>query len=93
MLYNNQTDAVDTFGETHAPGWATDYLFPNESGMRDGYVRDAEGNEVFKTKEEKERDHLAAWGGARILPSVLVDKDGNGEYSDPPVVDLTAAAG
>ena len=60
MLYNNQTDAADTRGETHEPGWAADYLFPLETSQ------DLEGQAEF----------LAAWGGQRFLPSTLRDLDG-----------------
>ena len=75
MLYNNQTDAEDTFGNTHEPGWARDYYFPNETSL----------------SQDKQAAELAAWGGQRFLPSVVVTKDG--QYADPPITDLTVASG
>ena len=75
MLYNNQTDAEDTFGNTHEPGWARDYYFPNETSL----------------SLDKQAAELAAWGGQRFLPSVVVTKDG--QYADPPITDLTVASG
>ena len=55
MLYNNQTDAKDTQGRTHAPGWARDYLFPNET------EQDLAGQTSF----------LQSWGGQRFLPASI----------------------
>ena len=60
MLYNNQTDAPDAFGNTHAPGWARDYYFPNETA---------------ETPEEQQQS-LAAWKGQRFLNSALRAEDG-----------------
>ena len=60
MLYNNQTDAADSMGRTHAPGWARDYLFANETS------NDAAGQASF----------LARWGGQRFLPSTIRTESG-----------------
>jgi len=51
MLYNNQTNAEDTKGQTHAAGWARDYYFPNET------AEDAAAQEKS----------LATWKGQRII--------------------------
>ena len=60
MLYNNQTDAEDTKGNTHAPGWARDYYFPNETDM------DLATQEII----------LGLYGGQRFLGSALREEDG-----------------
>lgn len=60
MLYNNQTGAEDTNGQTHAPGWARDYLFPLETDQT----------------LEQQAAFLAAWGGQRFLDSALHTEDG-----------------
>ncbi|MBR3640775.1 MAG: hypothetical protein IKN53_01945, partial [Oscillibacter sp.] len=60
MLYNSQTDALDTKGETHAPGWARDYLFPLETSQ---------------TLEQQEA-FLAQYGGQRFLPSTIRTESG-----------------
>ena len=61
MLYNNQTNAKDTKGQTHAAGWARDYYFPNET------AESLEDQEAF----------LARFGGQRFLPSTIVDENGS----------------
>ena len=60
MLYNNQTDAADTFGQTHEPGWARDYYFPNET-------------ELPLNEQPAE---LETWGGQRFLPSTVLTESG-----------------
>lgn len=60
MLYNNQTDASDTLGNTHEPGWARDYYFPNETAA----------------SPETQAQMLATWKGQRFLNSALRDEDG-----------------
>ena len=60
MLYNNQTEAVDTFGQSHESGWARDYYFPNETDQ----------------SLEDQQAELAKWGGQRFLPSTLRTDDG-----------------
>ena len=60
MLYNNQTDAKDTKGRTHAPGWARDYYFPNETNL------DLESQAYW----------LEQLGGQRFLSSALREEDG-----------------
>ncbi|MBQ7624947.1 MAG: Ig-like domain-containing protein [Clostridia bacterium] len=60
MLYNSQTDAVDTRGETHEPGWAIDYLFPLETAQ---------------TLDEQAQ-FLADYGGQRFLPSTVLYDNG-----------------
>ncbi len=60
MLYNNQTDAADTEGNTHESGWARDYLFRNETSQT----------------VEDQKDFLARWGGQRFLASALREEDG-----------------
>ena len=60
MLYNSQTDAVDTNGSTHEPGWARDYLFPLET-------------EQTLTEQAA---FLAEYGGQRFLPSPIVLESG-----------------
>ena len=61
MLYNNQTDAPDTRGETHEPGWARDYYFPNET------AEDAAAQE----------ESLATWKGQRIIDTRVRNADGS----------------
>lgn len=60
MLYNNQTDAPDTLGNTHGPGWARDYYFPNETDQT----------------PERQAASLATWKGQRFLSSALREEDG-----------------
>ena len=60
MLYNNQTAAKDTRGNTHEPGWARDYYFPNETDM------DLATQELI----------LELYGGQRFLSSALRAEDG-----------------
>ena len=60
MLYNNQTEAEDTQGQTHAAGWARDYYFPNET----------------EESLEKQAASLTQWGGQRFLRSSLRTEDG-----------------
>ncbi len=55
MLYNNQPNAKDTRGQTHAPGWARDYLFPNETD----------------SNPEAQESFLQQWGGQRFLPAAI----------------------
>ncbi len=55
MLYNNQTEAKDTNGVTHEPGWARDYLFPNETSQT----------------AEEQAEFLADWGGQRFLSTAV----------------------
>ena len=73
MLYNCQTDAADTNGNTHERGWARDYLFPNEMSL------DEAGQQNF----------LEKWKGQRFLSTpVSQEKDGKIVQVDPPIVDL-----
>ena len=60
MLYNNQTNAEDTKGQTHAAGWARDYYFPNET------AEDAAAQEKS----------LATWKGQRIIDTRVRNADG-----------------
>ena len=60
MLYNNQTDSPDALGNTHEPGWARDYYFPNETSA----------------SPEAQAQLLARWKGQRFLNSALRDEDG-----------------
>ena len=60
MLYNNQTNAEDTKGQTHAAGWARDYYFPNET------AEDAAAQEKS----------LAIWKGQRIIDTRVRNADG-----------------
>ena len=55
MLYNNQPEAKDTKGQTHAPGWARDYYFPNETD------EDLASQDYW----------LKTWGGQRFLPAAI----------------------
>ena len=60
MLYNNQTEAKDTRGNTHEPGWARDYYFPNETD------EDLASQDFW----------LEQYGGQRFLSSALREEDG-----------------
>ncbi|MBR4132712.1 MAG: S-layer homology domain-containing protein, partial [Oscillospiraceae bacterium] len=60
MLYNNQTDAVDTKGNTHEPGWARDYYFPKETDS-DLAIQDL---------------LLSVYGGQRFMRPTLRAEDG-----------------
>ena len=60
MLYNNQTNAKDTKGQTHAAGWARDYYFPNET------AEDAAAQEKS----------LATWKGQRLIDTRVRNADG-----------------
>ena len=60
MLYNNQTNAEDTKGQTHAAGWARDYYFPNET------AEDAAAQEKS----------LATWKGQRLIDTRVRNADG-----------------
>ncbi len=79
MLYNNQVSAPDTNGVTHSPGWARDYLFPNETDQT----------------PEQQASFLAAWGGQRFLASAIKSEGPNGEIiqSDAPITDLSVCNG
>ena len=57
MLYNNQPEAKDTKGQTHEPGWARDYYFPNETD------EDLASQDYW----------LEAWGGQRFLSAATAD--------------------
>ena len=60
MLYNNQTGAADTNGQTHEPGWAKDYYFPNETSQ----------------SLEDQAKSLERFGGQRFLPSTIRTEEG-----------------
>lgn len=78
MLYNNQTDAQDIDGLTHEAGWATDYLFTNETEL----------------DEADRLDFLTTWNGQRFLSSpIREEQDGKVVQVDPPIMDLTACEG
>ena len=52
MLYNNQTNAEDTKGQTHAAGWARTYYFPNETAE---LISRSVHGEALAASEDKKR--------------------------------------
>ena len=85
MLYNGEADenagCKDDTGEKHTvpAGWVTDYLY-------DGELNAAELAAYGGTDK-----YLDMWGGQRFLSSPILTE--GGEYADPPISDLTVAAG